>query len=151
MDIDGIVFDLYGTLYELGSVARTCESAFPTSGQQLARQWRSKQLEYTWLRSLMERYTSFDNVTEDALRHTCAVMGLTLDAASARRLCDAWLRLQPWPDMPASMRRLKDAQLPLAVLSNGSLQSLTQLIGNSGMKWAFDHVFSSEAVQVFKP
>jgi 2-haloacid dehalogenase len=151
MDIDGIVFDLYGTLYDPGHVARACEDAFPTNGNALARLWRAKQLEYTWLRSLMARFASFDRVTEDALRFSCAELDLTLDPATLRRLCAAWLRLPPFADVPGGLRRLKDAHFPLAVLSNGSQESLAQLIGNSGMKWGFDHVFSVDAVQVFKP
>ena len=151
MDIDGIVFDLYGTLYDTNGVARACEHAFPTRGELLARQWRAKQLEYTWLRSVMERHAGFDRVTEDALRFTCADLGLALDPATLRGLCDAWQRLAPFPDMAPALRRLKDAHFPLAILSNGSTQSLAQLIANSGMKWGFEHVLSVDEVQVFKP
>jgi 2-haloacid dehalogenase len=97
------------------------------------------------------RFASFGRITQDALRFCCAELDLTLDPATLRRLCDAWLRLQPYADMPGSVRRLKDAHFPLAILSNGSAQSLAQLIANSGMKWGFDHVFSVDAVQVFKP
>lgn len=151
MDIDGVVFDLYGTLYDTADVARACEDAFPTHGETIARMWRAKQLETTWLRSLMQRFASFDLITADALRFTCAELGLALDPSTQRRLCNAWLCLPPFPEMPANLRRLKDARLPLAVLSNGSRDSLAHVIGNSGMNWAFDHVLSVDAVQVFKP
>lgn len=151
MDIAGIVFDLYGTLYDTTGVARACEHAFPTRGATLASLWRAKQLEYSWQRSLMAHHADFDHVTEDALRFTCADLGLALDAATLRRLCDAWLALAPFPDMPPAVRRLKDAHFPLAILSNGSRQSLAQLIVNSGMKWGFDHVLSIDEVMVFKP
>ncbi len=151
MDIDGIVFDLYGTLYDTAGVARACEQAFPTRGDLLAGQWRAKQLEYTWLRTAMGRFTGFDSVTADALRFTCADLGLALDPATLRRLCDAWLRLAPFPDTAPCLRRLKDAHFPLAILSNGSKQALAQLLANSSMKWGFDHVFSVDDVGVFKP
>lgn len=151
MDIQGIVFDLYGTLYDLGSVARACEREFPTRGAQLAEAWRRKQLEYTWLRTLMERFTDFDSVSEEALAFTCADMGLDLDAGTRRRLCDEYLKLPPYTDMPASVRRLKDAELPLAVLSNATQASLAQVIGNSGMKWGFEHLISVDEAMAFKP
>ena len=151
MDIDGIVFDLYGTLYDTADVARACEDAFPARGAELARMWRAKQLEYTWLRSLMDRFTGFDVVTEDALHFTCAELGLTLDPATQRRLCNAWLHLPPFAEIPAGLRRLKEARLPLAVLSNGSHGTLAQVVGNADMQWAFDHVLSVDEVQVFKP
>ena len=151
MDIQGIVFDLYGTLYDLSAVARACEHAFPTQGELLARAWRQKQLEYAWLRTLMERFSDFDSVTEAALGFTCDDMGLALDAGTRRRLCDEFLRLPPFADMPASLRRLKDAGLPLAILSNASQSGLAQVIGNSGMKWGFDHVISVDDVLVYKP
>lgn len=151
MNIHGIVFDLYGTLYDLGALAQACESEFPTRGVQLAAAWRRKQLEYTWLRTLMERFADFETVTEEALAFACAEAGLELDAGTRRRLCDHYLRLPPFPDMPAALRRLKDAGLPLAILSNGSKRALAQVIGNSGMKWGFDHLISVDEVLVFKP
>ena len=151
MNIEGIVFDLYGTLYDIGAVTRACEQAFPASGAQLVQAWRQKQLEYTWLRTLMERYTDFDSVTEEALAYTCDELKLALDPGTRRRLCDAYLRLPPFADMPASLRRLKDAGLPLAILSNASPRGLAQVIGNSGMKWGFEHLISVDEVLVFKP
>lgn len=149
--INAVVFDLYGTLYDVHSVAAACEATFPGQGANIARLWRQKTLEYTWLRSLMERYAGFETVTEDALRFSCAALGLALDAGSARSLSDQYLKLAPHPEMPASLRRLKDAGLPLAICSNGSRHSITQVVGNSAMKWAFDQIISVEEVQVFKP
>jgi 2-haloacid dehalogenase len=149
--IRGIVFDLYGTLYDVDSVARACEEAFAGQGDAIARMWRQKQLEYTWLRSLMERYVNFESATEDALRFTCAARGLALDAPALRRLSGQYLRLDPYPDMPAALRRLKDAGLALGIVSNGSHNSIGQVVANSGMNWAFDELISVEEVQVFKP
>jgi 2-haloacid dehalogenase len=149
--IKGIVFDLYGTLYDVYGVARACGEVYPGRGEEIARLWRQKQLEYTWLRSLMDRYASFEAVTEDALRFSCAALGLPLDAATERRLSDAYLHLQPHPEMPAALRRLKDAGIPLGIISNGSHHSIGQVVGNSGMEWAFAQLISVEDVRVFKP
>lgn len=150
-NIQAIVFDLYGTLYDVHSVAQACEEAYPGHGDAIARQWRQTQLNYTWLRSLMERYADFETVTEDALRFTCASLGLPLQEGTVRRLSDEYLHLDPHPDTPAALRRLKDAGLPLAIASNGTRSSISQVVSNSGMKWAFDDLISVEDVEVFKP
>ena len=149
--IHGIVFDLYGTLYDVHSVVHACEDMFPGQGDAIARLWRQKQLEYTWLRSLMERYVDFESATDDALRFTCARLGLALDAGSLRRLSDQYLHLEPHADMPATLRRLTDAGMPLAICSNGSHRSIGQVVAHSGMKWAFEQLISAEEVKVFKP
>ena len=146
-----IVFDLYGTLYDVHSVARLCDEVYPGRGDALSRLWRQKQLEYTWLRSLMGLYVGFETVTEDALRHSCAHLGLPLDAATQRRLGDAYLCLSPFPDTPLALQRLKSAGLPLGILSNGSHHSIAQVVTNSGLNWAFDQLLSVEDVGVFKP
>jgi 2-haloacid dehalogenase len=151
MQIRAIVFDLYGTLYDLQAVARACEDAFPTRGAALAQRWRQKQLEYSWLRSLMARYVPFDQITEAALLFSCTEQGLELDPATSRSLCQAWLHLTPFTDMPANVRRLKDAGLPLAILSNGARSMLDHVLVNSGMQWGFEHVISVDEVQLFKP
>ncbi len=149
--INAVVFDLYGTLYDVDSVAPACDDAFPGQGANLARLWRQKTLEYTWLRSLMERYADFESVTEEALHVVCAQMGLVLDAGTARRLADHYLTLAPFDDMPASLRALKDGGLALGLVSNGSRHSIAQVVNHSAMKWAFDQVISAEDAQVFKP
>ena len=146
-----IVFDLYGTLYDVHSVARLCDDLYPARGDALSRLWRQKQLEYTWLRSLMGLYVNFETVTEDALRHSCAHLGLPLDAVTEQRLSDAYLRLTPFPDTPLALRRLKAAGLPLGIHSNCSQYSIEQVVSNSGLNRAFDHMISVEEVKVFKP
>jgi 2-haloacid dehalogenase len=147
----GIVFDLYGTLYDVHSVARACEEAFPGKGAAISQLWRQKQLEYTWLRSLMERYVNFETVTDDALGFTCAALGLPLDEETAFALSDQYLRLEPHPETSEALHRLKDAGIPLAIISNGSHKSIAQVVNNSSMGWAFDELISVEDVQVFKP
>ena len=147
----GIVFDLYGTLYDVHSIAGVCDQAFPGKGAAIAQLWRQKQLEYTWLRSLMERYVNFEALTEDALRYACAAPGLALEEDMARALSDFYLRLEPHPETADALHRLKDAGIPLAIISNGSHKSIAQVVNNSGMGWAFDELISAEEVQVFKP
>lgn len=147
----GIVFDLYGTLYDVHSVAGICDQAFPGKGVAMAQLWRKKQLEYTWLRTLMERYVNFETLTDDALRFTCAALELPLEDDMARVLGDLYLRLEPHPDTTAALHRLKDAGIPLGIISNGSHKSIAQVINHSGMGWAFDELISVEDVQVFKP
>ena len=150
-NIRGIAFDLYGTLYDVYSVTRLCDDVYPGRGDQLSRLWRQKQLEYTWLRSLMGLYTDFERVTEDALRHGCAHLGLPLDAATQQRLSEAYLRLSPFPDTPVALQRLKSAGFQLGIVSNGSRYSIEQVVSNSGMAWAFDQLISVEEVSIFKP
>ncbi|MDL2356727.1 MAG: haloacid dehalogenase type II [Pseudomonadota bacterium] len=147
----GIVFDLYGTLYDVHSVAGICEQAFPGKGAAMSQLWRQKQLEYTWLRTLMDKYVNFETVTDDALRFTCAALGLMLEDDMARALGDLYLRLEPHPETAEALHRLKDAGIPLGIISNGSHKSIAQVVNNSSMGWAFDELISVEDVQVFKP
>lgn len=89
--IKGIAFDLYGTLFDVHSVAARCDDAYPGRGREISALWRQKQLEYTWLRSLMNRYVDFEQATADALRYTCRQLGLTLDSTTHDALCNAYL------------------------------------------------------------
>lgn len=150
-NIQGIVFDLYGTLYDVQSVSSACEEVFPDQGDTIARLWRQKQLEYTWLRSLMGRYIHFEEATEDALRYTCGHLGLPLDEKKHRILSDAYLRLAPHRDTPGALQRLHAAGIPMGIISNGSTKSIGDVVSNSGLGWAFDELISVESVRVFKP
>lgn len=147
----GIVFDLYGTLFDVHSVASLCDEIYPGAGERLSGLWRQKQLEYTWLRSLIGQYVNFETATEDALRFSCASLGLPLDAATHRRLSDAYLALKPFADTARTLQRLKDAGLPLGIISNGSRYSIEQVVSKAGLEWAFDQLISVEEVKVFKP
>lgn len=150
-NIKAIVIDLYGTLYDVHSVIRVCEEVFPGHGEAISRLWRQKQLEYTWLRSLMGSYVTFKKVTEDALRFTCAQLGLPLDDKTHTRVSDAYLCINPYEDTSDALQRLKAAGFPLGIISNGSHRSIDQVVSNSRMKWAFDELISVEVLQVFKP
>jgi 2-haloacid dehalogenase len=149
--IKAIAFDLYGTLFDVHSVIDQCEKRFPGRGREVSTLWRQKQLEYTWLRSLMNRYVTFEQATEDALRYTCRHLGLALDDAACIVLCDAYLRLQSFPEVPAALRELRNRGLQLAVVSNGSPHSIGAVVGNAGLRDEFDHLISVDPVRVYKP
>src|SRR5439155_23622071 len=106
MSVQALVFDAYGTLYDVHSVVRRCESCFPGKGTQLSQLWRSKQLEYTWQRSLMQRYVPFSQVTREALAYACAALGLELSAELMEALMGEYLMLEPFPEVPGALERL---------------------------------------------
>jgi 2-haloacid dehalogenase len=146
MTIDALVFDAYGTLFDVHSVTQRCESWWPGKGAPLSQAWRAKQLEYTWQRSLMRRYQPFSAVTRDALAWACESLGLALDGEKAQSLMDEYLRLSAFPDVPAALRKLKVKQ---AILSNGSPDMLLSLVSNS--KLFFDAVISVDELKIYKP
>jgi 2-haloacid dehalogenase len=148
-----VVFDLYGTLYDVHSVARQCDASYPGRGMEISVLWRQKQLEYTWLRSLMGQYIPFEEATRDALVYTCQHLKVApdLDPSTCATLCDAYLRLSPYPEVPDALRGLRDLGLPLAILSNGSAFSINSVVQTSGLQAYFTALLSVEAVGVFKP
>jgi 2-haloacid dehalogenase len=146
MTIDALVFDAYGTLFDVHSVTQRCESWWPGKGAPLSQAWRAKQLEYTWQRSLMRRYQPFSAVTRDALAWACESLGLALDGEKAQSLMDEYLRLSAFPDVPAALIKLKMKQ---AILSNGSPDMLLSLVSNS--KLFFDAVISVDELKIYKP
>lgn len=149
--IEAIAFDLYGTLFDVHSVVDQCEVAYPGRGREISVIWRQKQLEYTWLRSLMNRYVTFEQVTEDALRYTAHHLKLDLDDRTAATLCDAYLTLRPFPEVPHALSRLRQPGLKLAVLSNGSPHSISSVVGNAGLRDRFDQLLSVDPVRIYKP
>jgi len=146
--IEAVVFDAYGTLFDLESVTAACEAAFPGRGAQLGRAWRAKQLEYTWLRSLMGSYADFWSITESALLSACGIVGLPANA-SRQELMRAYLRLDVFPDVLDSLRSLNGYRL--AVLSNGSPAMLDAAIRNAGLDPLFHCVISVDEVKTYKP
>jgi len=150
-NIRGIVFDLYGTLYDVHSVAEYCDNFHPGRGRDISALWRQKQLEYTWLRSLMEAYVDFEHVTQDALVFASRHLKLALDDAAVAALCQEYLRIQPFPEVPAALARLQTMAVPLAILSNGSVNSIRSVAAASRLEQHFSHLISADAAQVFKP
>jgi len=144
---EALVFDAYGTLFDVHSVLQRCESYWPGKGAALSQAWRTKQLEYTWQRSLMQRYVPFSTVTRDALAYACEALGLDLTAAQLEGLMGEYLMLAAYPDVAGALQKLKGRKL--AILSNGSPDMLLPLVKNSGLE--FDAVISVDALKIFKP
>ncbi|MBE0627174.1 MAG: haloacid dehalogenase type II [Burkholderiales bacterium] len=144
-----LVFDAYGTLYDVHSVIALCERYWPGKGSALSQLWRSKQLEYTWQRSLMQRYTAFSSITADGLRYACAALGLELGAAQLAELMQQYRRLSPYPDALPALQALRGRKL--AILSNGSPDMLDPLVADSGLDQVLDAVLSVAEVRIFKP
>jgi 2-haloacid dehalogenase len=141
------VFDAYGTLFDVHSVRERCDALWHDKGAQLSVLWRTKQLEYSWQRSMMRRYEPFSKLTRDALEYSCAALGLKLERAHADALMEAYLRLALYPDVKEALGRLRGAKL--AILSNGSPDMLEPLVAQSGL--AFDAVLSVDELKVYKP
>lgn len=147
--IRSVVFDAYGTLYDIQSVASVTEQAFPGHGEIITQIWRIKQLEYTWLRSLMRRYQDFAAVTAESLAYTLRVLGLSYDDAAIARVMDKYLHLDLYPDAIASLGAMRGCKL--AILSNGSPDMLNALVKNSGLDRLLDAVISVDTNRIFKP
>jgi 2-haloacid dehalogenase len=147
--IQAVVFDAYGTLYDVQSVAAITEEAFPGYGEIITQIWRIKQLEYTWFRSLMRRYEDFSVITRDSLLYTIRVLGLEHDAATFERIMDKYLHLDLYPDALATLGKLKGKKL--AILSNGSSGMLNTLVRNTGLDKILDATISIDSQRIFKP
>lgn len=149
MTIKAVVFDAYGTLYDVQSVAEITEETFPGYGEMITQAWRIKQLEYSWLRSLMRRYEDFSAVTRDSLAYTLRILALDHDGAAFARIMDKYLHLDLYPDATAALAALKGHKL--AIFSNGSPDMLDALVKNSGLDAVLDATISVDANKVFKP
>ena len=147
--LQALVFDAYGTLFDVHSLIAECEDLFPGRGSSLSQLWRGKQLEYTWLRSLMGRYADFSLVTRSALTTACKTLRLELTEAAASRLMDAYLVLKAFPDVRETLIRLPGPKL--AILSNGSPIMLSAVVRHNRLDQIFDAVLSVDALRIFKP
>jgi len=146
-----LVFDAYGTLFDVHSVEALCEERWPGKGAQLTRLWRAKQLEYTWLRSLMRRYEGFEHVTADALEYACAALGLALDDEPRHRLLRAYRDLTTFPEVHGALSALKALKIRLAILSNGSPAMLRPLVAHAGLGRLIGTVLSVDRRKTYKP
>jgi 2-haloacid dehalogenase len=147
--IKAVVFDAYGTLYDIQSVAAVTEAAFPGYGEIITQVWRIKQLEYTWLRSLMRRYEDFSVITRDSLSYTLRCLGLKHDPAVFKRIMEKYLHLELYPDATATLAAMGGRKL--AILSNGSSGMLNALVRNSGLDRVLDATISVDSQKIFKP
>jgi 2-haloacid dehalogenase len=147
--VRALVFDAYGTLFDVHSISTACESLFPGRGVDLSRLWRTKQLEYTWLRSLIGRYVDFETITRDALGYACGALGLELARSNALGLMQRYRQLSAFSEVKDALAALHGRKL--AILSNGSPAMLNALVKHAGMSELFDAVISVDELKMFKP
>ena len=148
MTCRGVVFDAYGTLFDLRSTVEAAR-AITADPEALSALWRQKQLEYSWLRGLMGRWRDFWELTGDALRFAVRKLGITASDAQLASLRDAYLTLAPYPEVKAALHRLEGR--PLAILSNGSRRMLDAVVTSSGLAPLFTRVLSVDEVETYKP
>jgi 2-haloacid dehalogenase len=148
--IKAVAFDAFPIL-DARPVFALTEELFPGKGTELSGFWRTRQFEYTWLRTMSRSYSDFWSVTEDALVFAAKTLKLELTREKRTRLMEAYLGLRCWPDVPAALRTLKNAHIRIAFLSNMTTQMLEAGIHNSGLEGLFDHVLSTDRVKAYKP
>ena len=149
MLVKGIIFDMYGTVVDVGAVAEACKEVAPDPIA-FNSQWRAKQLEYTFLRTLMEKYRHFWKVTEEALEFAVERFTLQITAEQRQRLMEAWLIPTPYPEVATALPRLKEKYL-LAVLSNGTPKMFRTGLDRTGLRPHFRWVISAHSVKLYKP
>lgn len=148
--IKACLFDAYGTLFDVAAAARSLADELGAHWQPLAETWRAKQLNYSWLRSLMGAHVDFWQVTADALDYALEERGLH-DSRLRQRLLELYFNLACYPEVPAMLRRLKDAGLVTGILSNGAPAMLEAACRSAGIDTLIDHLISVEDVGIYKP
>ncbi len=148
-NIKAIIFDAYGTLFDVNSAAEKCKDKIGGKWEGFANYWRTTQLEYTWLRSLMKRHKDFWQVTEDSLDKS--MKAYEIDPSMKNELLDLYKILSPFKEVPEVLKSLKEKDLKLAILSNGTPTLLNQLVKSNNLDNLFDDIFSVEEVGIYKP
>jgi 2-haloacid dehalogenase len=146
----GLAFDAF-TIFDPRPIFALAEKLFPGKGAELSNTWRTRQFEYTWLRTLSGRYTDFSQVTGDALVYAAKALKLDLSPEKHQQLLNAYLQLKAHPDAPPALEELKKAGLRLAFLSNMTPKMLAAAVQNSGLEGLFEHVLTTDAVRAYKP
>ena len=149
MPISALVFDAYGTLFDVHSVVARCEQLWPGKGSAVSQLWRAKQLEYSWLRSLMDQYESFEHVTGEALRYTCDALKLECEEATVMLLMAEYRELATFPEIHQVLASFKDYKL--AILSNGAPEMLTAVVRHNRLDAVLDAVISVDDLKIYKP
>ncbi len=149
--IKALAFDAYGTLFDVLSVTALCGRLFSGKGDQLAQIWRTKQLQYSLLRTIMGRHRDFCGLTEDGLVWAAKSLQLDLTAEKKKQLMDAYLSLAAFPDVKPGLETLKKDGIKLAILSNGEPRMLEAAARSAGIRDVLDDIISIEEVGVFKP
>ncbi|WP_064092036.1 haloacid dehalogenase type II [Rossellomorea aquimaris] len=147
--IKAFVFDAYGTLFDVHSVIEKCNELFPDKGEEISKVWRQKQLEYSFLRQLMGKYTTFLEITKDALYYACKEAGVELSEGNKKELIKSYLKLEHYEEVESVLKELSSFQK--AIFSNGSLDMLTPLVDQSSFGHLLDEVLTVDEVKQFKP
>ena len=148
-NIKAIIFDAYGTLFDVNSAAEKCKDKIGDKWERFANFWRTTQLEYTWLRSLMDRHKDFWQITEDSLDKSIKVFNI--DPSMRNELLNLYKILSPYKEVPETLKTLKEKKFKLAILSNGTPSLLDELVKSNHLDNLFDDIFSIEQVGVYKP
>jgi 2-haloacid dehalogenase len=148
-NIKAIIFDAYGTLFDVNSAAEKCKDKIGDKWESFANFWRTTQLEYTWLRSLMKRHKDFWQITEDSLDKS--INAFNIDKSMRNELLDLYKILKTFPEVKDVLKKLKEKKYKLAILSNGTPALLNDLVKSNNLESIFDDVFSIEEVKIYKP
>ena len=149
MKTKAVVFDAYGTLFDVNSAAKKCKEKIGSNWEFFANFWRTTQLEYTWLRSLMKKHKNFWEITEDSLDKSMKVFNI--DKSMKNELLNLYKILSPYPEVKSVLQDLKKKDLKLAILSNGTPALLNELVASNNLNNLFDDLFSVEGVKIYKP
>ena len=148
-NIKAIIFDAYGTLFDVNSAAEKCKNKIGNKWEAFANYWRITQLEYTWLRSLMNRHKDFWQITEDSLDKS--MKAFNIDVLMREELLNLYKVLSPFKEVPETLKTLKEKKFKLSILSNGTPSLLNELVKSNNLDSFFDDIFSIEEVGVYKP
>ena len=148
-NVKAIIFDAYGTLFDVNSAAEKCKDKIGDKWEGFANYWRTTQLEYTWLRSLMKKHKDFWQITEDSLDKSMKAFKINIEMKN--ELLNLYKVLSPYPEVKETLEKLKEKKYKLAILSNGTPSLLHELVNNNNLKNLFDDIFSIEDVKVYKP
>ena len=148
-NIKAIIFDAYGTLFDVNSAAEKCRDKIGDKWERFANFWRTTQLEYTWLRSLMRKHKDFWQITEDSLDKS--MKAFQINASMRDELLNLYKVLSPFKEVPETLKILKEKKFKLAILSNGTPALLNELVKNNNLNDLFDDLFSIEDVGIYKP
>ena len=148
-NVKAIIFDAYGTLFDVNSAAEKCKDKIGDKWEGFANFWRTTQLEYTWLRSLMKKHKNFWQITEDSLDKS--MNAFNIDKSMRNELLDLYKTLNTFPEVKDVLNKLKEKNYKLAILSNGTPALLNELVKSSNIENIFDDVFSIEEVEIYKP
>jgi len=148
-NIKACVFDAYGTLFDVNSAAAKCKEKLGNRWEGFANAWRTTQLEYTWLRNIMKKHKNFWEITEDSLDHSMETFKIKKEMRN--ELLDLYKKLNPYPEVEECLKALKEKNIKISILSNGTPDLLKELVESNNIQNYFDDIFSIESVGIYKP